>query len=325
MKRRDFFAFAGAVAAWPVMARAQQSDLPVIGFLHVASAASTKHNVAGFLKGLGEAGFVVDRNVTIKFYWGDSHFERLPALAMSMVQQRVNMILAGGGPAAGLAAKAETATVPIVFVTGDDPVTHGLVASLNRPERNLTGVNFLVTALVTKRLELLRELFPKARSFGFLIDPDNPEAEGEMRNLQAAAEIVGQKIVVLKVDRQADIGAVFRAASDPIDAVLVGSGPTAQSRIHQIVGLAIRHSLPTMFSTRVYAAAGGLMSYGTSITDAYRQAGVYASKILQGTKPSDLPVIQPTKFELVINLKTAKALGLKIPESFLLRADEVIE
>ena len=307
------------------MARAQQSDLPVIGFLHVASAASTKHNVAGFLKGLGEAGFVVDRNVTIKFHWGDSHFERLPALAVGMVQQRVNMILAGGGPAAGLAAKAETATIPIVFVTGDDPVTHGLVASLNRPERNLTGINFLVTALVTKRLELLRELFPKARSFGYLIDPDNPEAEGEMRNLQAAAEIVGQKIVVLKVDRQADIGAVFRAASDPIDAVLVGSGPTAQSRIHQIVGLAIRHLLPTMFSTRVYAAAGGLVSYGTSITDAYRQAGVYAGKILQGTKPSDLPVIQPTKFELVINLKTAKALGLKIPESFLLRADEIIE
>jgi putative ABC transport system substrate-binding protein len=326
MRRREFLGVLSGAATWPMAARAQQSATPVIGFLNGQSPDRFAPYVAAFHKGLGETGYVEGRNVAVEYRWANGQLDRMPALAAELVGRQVNVIATTGGMPS--AAKAATATIPIVALSGGDPVRSGLVASFNRPGGNVTVVGLFAYALGPKRLEVLRELFPKANVIAVLVNPSNPDSEARLdaQAVEAAARAVGQQINVLGAGSDRDIDAAFAAlAQRADDALLVMGDPFFNSRREQLVALAARHRIPAIFEWREFAAAGGLMSYGASITDAYRQVGIYTGKVLKGAKPADLPVMQVVKVELLLNLKTAKALGLTFPLSLLGRADEVIE
>ena len=324
MKRRAFIALlGGAAAAWPLAARAQQPAVRVVGLLIARSPDPSE--VAALRQGLAESGYEEGRNLAIEQRWADAGFDRLPALAADLVKDRVAVIIAGGLTSA-LAAKAATATIPIIFLAADDPVKFGLVASLSRPDGNATGLNMLTSELTTKRLELVRELLPAAATIAVLVNPRSPEAEPQLSDLQAAARVIGQSLRILSASSDLEIDAAFAILVNQRDAaLLVTNDPLFRGSRDHLITLAARHALPTIYDRRAYAEAGGLMSYGTHYLEGYRKLGIYASKILNGAAPADLPVEQSTKFELVINLKTAKALGLDVPPSLLARADEVIE
>jgi putative ABC transport system substrate-binding protein len=326
LKRREAVALIGGAAVWPLAARAQQRALPVIGFMSGRWPEESAGVVAAFHQGLAEAGYVDGRNVTVEYRWADGRYERLPALARELVERRVAIIAAVGGGVSGLAAKAATATTPIVFASGGDAVAIGLVPSLNRPGGNVTGVNLVFGALGAKRLELLRTMVPNARSVAVLVNPAYPSAAAEVEDVQAAARTLGLKVLVLEATVESAIAPAFEAlAAERAEGLLVLDDPFLQGLRKEIVALAERDAVPAVYYVRDFVQSGGLMSYGGSITEGYRLVGLYVGRILQGAKPADLPVIQPTKFELVINLKTAKALGLDIPPTLLARADEVIE
>jgi putative tryptophan/tyrosine transport system substrate-binding protein len=300
--------------------------MPVVGFLASASEYGSHGFVAAFRNGLVESGYVEGRDVQVEYRWADNQYDRLSSLAADLVRRSVSVIVASGGPAAPLAAKAATSTIPIVFTATSDPVRLGLVASLNRPGGNVTGTGAFTVELDAKRLEVLRELVPKVVLIGALINPNRPDADAQSQHVQDAARAVGQQVHVLMAGSEREIDTAFTAlAQQQIGALLVGADPFFSSRRNQVVALAARHTVPTVYMNRDFVATGGLASYGTNIADGYRPAGIYAAQILKGAKPADLPVIQPTKFELAINLKTAKALGLTVPPTLLARADEVIE
>jgi putative ABC transport system substrate-binding protein len=327
MKRREFISLiGGAAAAWPLAARTQQQPaMPVVGFLHFGPPGPFANQVAAFHQGLNETGYVEGQNVAIAYRWAEGHYDRLTALADDLVSRKVDVITAIGPPCAS-AAKHATSTIPIVFTTGNDPIRDGLVASLARPGGNLTGVSILAVELVPKRLELLSELVPQARVFGLLVNPTNGYSEPMIRDAQAAAGAKGVQLKILNASTQTEIDtALANLASLRVDALVIGDDPFFVAQQKQLVALASRYLIPTAYQFREFAAAGGLVSYGPSLAAAIRQAGVYAGKIVKGAKPADLPVVQPTKFELVVNLKTAKALGLDVPPTLLARADEVIE
>ena len=326
MRRREFITLlGGAAAAWPVVARAQQA-MPVIGFLGSGYPQSDAFRVTAVRQGLIEAGYVEGRNVAFEFRWAEDQYERLPALAAELVRREVAAIISIGGITSAVAAKAATATIPIVFATGGDPIQMGLVASLNRPGGNITGVGFLTNTLVAKEFEVLRETVPRAALIGFLVNPTSANAANETKNVLAAAKSVGQKLPVVQAYTDSQLEAAFvTLVQQQAGALVVGGDPFFLSRRHKLVELAARQRIPTIYNLREYAVAGGLMSYGTSITEAHRIAGLYAGRFLKGEKPAELPVQQSTKVELVINLTTAKALGIDMPHSLLARADEVIE
>jgi len=324
MRRRAFITLLGGAAAWPLAARAQQPSMPVVGFLRSTSSADSRNLVAVFRQGLREAGFVKGQDYAIEYRWADNQLDRLPALVADLLRRPVAVIV-GNTPSA-LAAKAATKTVPIVFATGGNPVREGLVASLNRPGGNVTGVSFISVELGAKRLGLLRELRPGAARIAVFVDPKFPTIERFISEVRDAASAMGQQIEVLYIGSDREIESAFTMlVQRGAGALLCGSGGLLYSRRDLIVALAARHRTPAIYDQRDYVAAGGLMSYAPSFTDAYRQAGIYAGRILKGEKPAGLPVMQPTKFELVINLTTAKALGLDVPPTLLATADEVIE
>jgi putative tryptophan/tyrosine transport system substrate-binding protein len=325
MQRRDFIKLvAGSVVTWPLAARAQQPARPVVGFLRDTSLADADHLVTGFRNGLEEAGFVEGQNVVVEYRSANDQLERLPVLVADLIGRQAAVIV--GNTNAALAAKAVTTTVPIVFASGSDPVTDGLVASLNRPGGNVTGVTFLSSELGAKRLDLVRELVPKASIIAMLVNPNSPEAVRERQAVQAAAQAISQRLIVLEVNSEQEIDTAFATfVQRGAGALLCGSGAFLNSHRDRVVALAARYALPTIYVLREFVSAGGLMSYGTSIVAAYRQAGIYAGRILKGERPADLPVVQSTKFSLLINLKAAKALGLEIPAKLLALSDEVIE
>jgi putative ABC transport system substrate-binding protein len=327
MKRRTLItAFGGSAVAWPHAARAQQPTSPVVGFLHSGSPATSGHFVAAFSKGLGEGGFIEGQTVTIDYRWAEGRYERLPALAAELVGRRVSVIFAAGGPAPGLAAKAATATIPIIFESGGDPVATGLVGSLARPGGNVTGVSLMGSVLEAKRLELLHELVPQASMIGVLINPEYPEAKSQSEEILKAATYLGVTPILLSARSAEEIDAAFPVLRQKgAGALIVAIDPFLANRWDQLVSLAARYALPAMYALRQFPTNGGLLSYGADFADGFHEAGLYVAKVLKGAPPADLPVVQPTKFELVINLKTAKALGLTIPPAILARADEVIE
>jgi putative ABC transport system substrate-binding protein len=326
MKRREFMTLLGGAATWPLAVSAQQPAMPVIGFLRNTSPAGSAPVVAALRKGLNESGYIEGQNVRIEYRWSEGQDDRLPELAADLVQHNCSVII-GGGSAAALAVQKATTTIPIVFSTGDDPIQLGLVASLNRPSGNVTGVFFYSGGiLISKQLELIHELLPKGGSVGILVNPMSPISGSQVRDAQAAAPALGQHLHILNASSERDIDAAFvTLAQNRTDALLSVGNALFFGYRDRIIGLAAHYKVPAMYDVRDYVVAGGLMSYGASITDAYRQAGVYAGRILNGTKPSDLPVIVPTKYEFVINLKTAKTLGLDIPDRLLALTDEVIE
>jgi putative ABC transport system substrate-binding protein len=324
MRRRAFVAGLGCTIAFPLPVRAQQSGLPVIGFLRSTGPASIENLVRAFRQGLEEAGFVEGQNVLVEYRYADNQLDRLPALADELIQRPASVIVGDTLPA--IALKERTTSVPIVFATGNDPVAAGLVASLNQPGGNVTGVVFFGTSLGAKRLELLRQVAPKATTIAMLVNRSNPNAEVERQDVQAAAQTMGQPLVILEVNSTSDIDAAFRTfAQRGAGALLSGAGAFMNANRKQIAALAASYGLPSMFVVREAALDGGLVAYGPSVPDAYRQVGIYAGRILKGATPANLPVIRSTKFEFVINLKTARTLGLDLPQLLLAQADEVIE
>jgi putative ABC transport system substrate-binding protein len=326
MRRRNFIALLGGAVAWPLAARAQQARMPVVGFMSTLSPESISGPVAGFHHGLRETGYREGQNVTIEYRWAQGHYDRLPELAADLVRRQVAVLVASGGDPSPQIAKAATQTIPIVFGMFGDPVKEGLVDSLSRPGGNSTGVTIFGPAAVTKRLQLLHALVPQGAVIAFLMNPNNPNGNLEMGAAQAAAASLGRQLVVLSASSESELDAAFASMVQQQIATLVGaSDPFLFNRRAQIVSLAERHRIPAIYYLRDFADAGGLMAYGNSLTDMYRLVGVYVGRILKGEKTSDLPVVQPTKFEFVINLKTAKALGLTVPFGLLNAADEVIE
>jgi putative ABC transport system substrate-binding protein len=328
VKRREFITLFGAAATWPLAARAQQAarkPVPSIGFLSSRAPNTEAHLVAAFLRGLKDQGYVEGQNVTVEYSWAEGRYEQLPALAADLVRRQVAVLVTAGGAQAAQAAKA-AASIPIVFATGDDPVKLGLVASLNQPGGNATGVAVFVTSLLPKRLQLLRELIPTASTIALLMNPAGPAADTQLVEVQGAARTLGVRLDVVNSSTAAEIDQAFSVlVQRRPDALMLGADPFFQERRDQLVALAARHAIPTMYEWREFVDAGGLISYSSRRSDTMHQMGVYAGRILQGAKPSELPVVQAVKFELVINLKTAKALGLDVPPTLLARADEVIE
>src|SRR5436190_9803431 len=326
LKRREFLSLLGAATAWPLAARAQQPAIPVIGFINPASPVELAQRVAAFRNGLAELGFVEGRTVMIEYRWAQGRYDELPALASDLVNLRVAAIAATGGIASVRAARSVTATIPIVFTTGSDPVEAGLVTSLNRPGGNVTGAGLMSMELVAKRMELMHELIPNGKFIAFLANARNPSSRFEADEAASSAPVLGLQIHVERVDGESDFERAFaNMVQHRADAVIVATDPYFESVRGKLVGLAARHAIPTIYALREYTVDGGLISYSGSITDIYRQAGGYVGRILKGEKPGDLPVTQPSKFEFVVNIKTAKALRLEVPTSILLRADELIE
>jgi putative ABC transport system substrate-binding protein len=326
MKRREFITLLGGAAAWPITARAQQPAIPVIGFLSGASLKTFGPMVAAFHRGLKETGYVEGQNVTIEYRWAEGQYNQLPSLAADLVRRPVAVIAATGGPASGLAAKAATPSIPIVFLSGSDPVNAGLVGNLARPEGNATGVTFFADTLMAKRFELMRELVPNATAIAVLINPMNVDAPGQLREVQAAARAARQELFVLNASTPSEIDAAFAVlVKQAVGALIVAGDPMFVSRREQIGSLVASYAIPAMYNSPESTPPDALVWYGPSLADAYRQAGIYTGKILTGAKPADLPVLRATRFKLMINLKAAKTLGLEVPTSILLRADEVIE
>ena len=325
MKRRDFMILTGATAIWSRVARAQQATIPVVGFLSGRSPGEAATVLGTFRQGLGEAGYFEGKNVTVEYRWAEGRYDRLPALAAELVRRQVAVIAATGGDVSGPAAKAATTTIPIVFTAGGDPVKLGLVESLSRPGGNVTGVTLFFEALGAKRLELLRELIANATAISMLVNPDNPTSSTDAKGVKAGAISLGTHIDIVNARTESDIEDAFAVMARQRAAGVLVDDPFLLGQRDQLVRLAARHAIPTIYFSREFVDAGGLMSYGTSIANGYRQAGIYTGRILDGVRPTDLPVMIPTNFVLIINLRTAKALGLEIPGSLLARADEVIE
>jgi putative tryptophan/tyrosine transport system substrate-binding protein len=327
MQRREFITLlGGAAATWPLVARAQQPVMPVIGFMSSRSADDSARVVTAFRQGLAEAGYVEGNNLAIEYRWADGNYDRLPAFAAELVRRPVAVLATVGGAQSPHAAKAATTTIPIVFGIGEDPVTEGLVPNLNRPGENITGATFSTSLLAAKRLGLLRDLVPAAEVIALLVDQNSSQGQKQKQDVEAATRAVAQRLVILNGGTDEEIDASFASlAQQKVGALLIGSGPFFDPRREQLIGLSARYAVPAIYQYREFVLSGGLMSYGASITDMYRQVGAYVGRVLKGDKPADLPVVQPTKFEFVINLKTAKALGLTIPSGLLAIADEVIE
>ena len=326
MRRREFIKVIAGSAAWPLAARAQQPAMPVIGFLNSGLPQPFENYVAGFRAGLKEAGYVEGQNVTIEFRWAEGHYDRLPEMAADLVRRKVAVLVATGGAPSVVAAKAATSTIPIVFTSGTDPVQRGIVTRLSRPGGNITGVNLFTTEMEGKRLGLLRALVPGVQLIAVVLNPNRPDHASHMGEVEEAARAIGQQIHIALASNESAINAAFATAVQlRAGAMLVGGDPFLNSKRDRIVALAARHAIPAIYEAREYALDGGLMSYGTNIRDGYRQAGVYVGRILKGEKPGDLPVVQSTKFEFVINLKTAKALGIEVPPNLSAEADEIIE
>ena len=326
MRRRTFITFLGGVAVWPLTSRAQQSAMPVVGFLSTRSANESASVVTGFRQGLAENGYVEGRNVAIEYRWAEGQYDRLTALAMELLRVPVAVIVAGGGDPAARAAKSATTTIPVVAIFSDDPVASGLITSLGRPGGNITGVSNLSTEMESKRFGLLRAVVPQAAIIGVLLNPTFPPAANQLREMQEAARTLGLQLVVMQASNESDIDTAFASlVQHRADALLVGNDPFFMMSRDHLTSLAARYSLPAIYSFPEFPAAGGLMNYGIDLADSYRQIGNYAGQVLKGAKPADLPVLQPSKFMFVVNLKTAKSLGLKIDPQLLATASELIE
>ena len=328
MRRREFIKIVAgsAIGTLPLASHAQQGAMPVVGFINAASAENFKRQVAAFAEGLAKNGYIEGEKVKVEYRWAEGRYDQMPALVAELLARQAAVVSVTGSTAAVQAAMAATRTIPIVFVIGADPVKFGLVASLNRPGGNVTGVSFLGNQLVAKQLGLLNELIPGATNFGFLVNPNNPNAESDTNSARLAADALGRKTIVVKARTREDIDQAFAQLNkERANALLISADPLFSGSREQLAALAARHALPTMFNSREFALAGGLLSYGPDQADAYREAGIYVGRILMGEKPSNLPVVQPTKFELLINTKTARSLGLNVPPLLLARADEVVE